>query len=80
MKGTRKHAMHQKKARAHAGKAHAHRSNATKSDSAPNSFVVQPDAEIIDDEMPSSRSESRVSDDSDEEVGIYGASRGEDAG
>ncbi|MFI5350179.1 MAG: hypothetical protein ACHQ2Z_11585 [Elusimicrobiota bacterium] len=76
---SRKHATHNKKSRAHhAVKAPAHRA-ASKSSAASRPMVVQPDAEIIDEEF-TSRSETRVVDDLDDEVGIYGPSRGEDAG
>ena len=76
---SRKHATHSRKSRAHhAVKAPAHRS-ASKPSAASRPMVVQPDAEIIDEEF-TSRSETRVVDDLDDEVGIYGPSRGEDAG
>jgi hypothetical protein len=76
---SRKHATHNKKARAHpAVKSHAQRSSGSKP-MASKTMVIQPDAEIIDEELPS-RSANRVDEDFDDEAGIYGANRGENAG
>jgi len=79
---SRKHATHHKKARAHhAVKAHARRSQASSSPPSGESRPMDVKPEAVFDEDFNPRSETRVVDDpEDDEVGIYGASRGETAG
>ena len=80
---SRKHATH-KKARAHhaAKTTHSRRPSGARSSSGGvmNPVEINKDAEIIDDEA-GARPEPRSSEqDSDDELGIYSASRGESAG
>ena len=79
---SRKHAMHHKKARAHqAVKAHARRSNVSSSSPSTESRPMDIKQETVFEENINPRSENRVVDDPlDDEVGIYGANRGETAG
>lgn len=81
---SRKHAPHKKTRAHHAAKPHARRSNGARAPSSGAASTMEPKAEpepeIVDDEL-APRPETRVvDDDSDEEVGIYGPSRGETAG
>jgi hypothetical protein len=73
---SRKHATHGKKARAHhPAKAHAHKASASKP------VVAASEPEIVEEEFSSRVETSRISDeDLDDDLGIYSASRGENAG
>jgi hypothetical protein len=72
---SRKPATHKKAHGHHAAKTQARRPHASRA----ATVEPKPEVEIVDEEF-SVRSESRVDDDSDEEVGIYGPNRGETAG
>lgn len=81
---SRKHATHHRKARSHqAAKthhAHSRRSSGSSSTGVMNPEEINRDAEIIDDES-TMRPEPRSADmDTEEEISIYGANRGESAG
>jgi hypothetical protein len=79
---SRKHATHHKKARAHhAVKTPARRSSVSKpSESGVSVSEVRIESEVIDDEFSPRSVPRSLDDDADEEVGIYGPGRGEDAG
>ena len=81
---SRKHATHKKARAHHAAKTHARRSSVSAKSSS-SAGAAGPaeikEVEIIDDESTLRADSSRIPDeDLDDEAGIYGASRGEDAG
>jgi hypothetical protein len=83
---SRKHATHRKARTHHAAKTHTRRSSASSvssgtSGSSGNMNPVEArEAEIVDDESTARPQPQSAEQDTEEEIGIYGASRGESAG
>jgi hypothetical protein len=76
----RKHATHKKARAQHSAKTHTRRSSVSSSASVMNPVEINKDAEIVDDESTARPGPRSSEQDSDDELGIYSASRGESAG